>query len=312
MIKTVRNPKKHKTARIVFLQFFTWPVRLLIFLLLHMPEPLIKTTAEFAGWLFWNFGSYWKKQALDNLKIVYKDTLTEKEMREIAAESMKNIPKIILELIFIMRVGPQTLDKTVVSGKEYLEDAAGDGKGVLILGSHIGNFMFLITALTYMGYPVSYIYKEPKDELFGKIIDDFQEKFNLNPIPLSPRNIAIKKAFIALRKKEVLWLAIDQDTREGGIGVEFFGVKVSTPQGPAVLAGKTGATVLPVYAKRHGWMKHEIIIKPPLALVSTGDKEADKYVNLKRMNEVIEQILLDNPGEWWWIHRRWKRAHRYR
>ena len=60
--------------------------------------------------------------------------------------------------------------------------------------------------------------------------------------------------------------------------------------------------------KKENWSAHK---HPPIDIVNTGDKEADKYTNLKKMNESIEKIVLDNPTEWWWVHRRWKRSYRY-
>jgi len=133
----------------------------------------------------------------------------------------------------------------------------------------------------------------------------------LNPIPVKPRSEAAKRSLTALKKKEILWIALDQNAREGAVGIEFFGVKAATAQGPAVLALRTGAIVVPVYIRRHGWMRHTIVIKEPIDLEYTGDKEEDVYRNLRRFSAFIEKVILDNPTEWWWIHERWKRAHRY-
>ena len=93
--------------------------------------------------------------------------------------------------------------------------------------------------------------------------------------------------------------------------MEFFGVKAATARGPAILALRTGAVVVPVYARRDGWLRHTIVIMEPIELEYTNDKEEDLDKNLRRFNAVIEQEVLENPTEWWWVHERWKRAHRY-
>lgn len=293
------------------MQLVSWPTKMFFYLVLLMPGGVIHAVAEILGWLFWHLGFYWRKQAMKNLRFVYQDRLPEKELRRIARESMKNVVRVMCELIAIPRHMETVFKDMTIKGEEHLKKAMSSGNGVIALGNHVGNFIYMIVGLTQMGYPVSYIFKEPEDKNISTFLGDIIRRLNLSPIPLHPRKRAIKKSFVWLKQKGILWLALDQDARKGDVGVEFFGIKAATPQGPAVLAMKTGSTVLPMYAKRKGWLKHEVIILPPLKMVNTGDKEADKYTNLKRMNEVTEKMILDNPEEWWWIHRRWKRAYRY-
>ena len=311
MKKSRKLKKLKKRVRIYFIQIVSWPAKLLFALVFKMPEVFIHTLAEIFGSAFWYIGFYWRRLAMDNLRFVYKDRLSEKELKQIAKESMKNIIRLMCELIVIPKRPQTAFEKMTITGEEHLKKAMSNGNGVIGLGNHVGNFIYMVVGLTMKGYPISYMFKEPEDKNISSFLWDLKKTLRLNPIPLHPRKQAIKKSFICLKKKGLLWLAVDQDARKGDVGVEFFGIKASTPQGPAVLAMKTDSTVLPIYVKRKGWMEHEVIIWPPIDIVNTGDKEADKYTNLKKMNESIEKMVLDNPTEWWWIHRRWKRSYRY-
>lgn len=311
-MKLSRRIKKiKKNIRETSIQIISWPIKLLFYLLFNMPEVFIRIFAEISASLFWHVGFYWRKRAMENLRFVYNDKRTEKELRGIAKESMKNVVRLLFELIAIPKMQKTAFNNMVVSGEEYLREALSRGDGVIGLGNHVGNFIYMIVGLTIKGYPASYMFKEPENKHLTAFLWDLKKRLNLHPIPLHPRQQAIKKSFVWLKKKNLLWLAVDQDARKGDVGVEFFGVKAATPQGPAVLATKTGSVVLPMYVKRKGWLTHEINIWPPIEMVNTGDKEADKYTNLKRMNEITEKMILDNPTEWWWIHNRWKRAYRY-
>ena len=311
MKKSRKLKKLKKRIRTFLIQIVSWPTTYLFALVFKMPEVFIRALAEVIGSAFWVIGFYWRKMALDNLRFVYQDRLSEKELKHIAKESMKNIIRVMSELIVIPKRPQTAFEKLTITGEEHLKKAMSNGSGVIGLGNHVGNFIYMVVGLTLRGYPVSYMFKEPEDKHMRLFLWDLKKTLRLNPIPLHPRKQAVKKSFICLKNKGLLWLALDQDARKGDVGVEFFGVKASTPQGPAVLAMKTGCTVLPIYVKRKGWMEHEVIIWPPVDIVNTGDKERDKYANLKRMNESIEKMVLDNPEEWWWIHRRWKRAYRY-
>jgi len=278
---------------------------------MRLPGPFAHVIAEILGRTFWLFGVPWRRQAMKNLRLVYKDTLPTKELRAIAKASMIHVVMMMVEGTVIFRPPYTLVKRTPIQGEEYLKEAVSRGKPILILGSHVGNFLLLISALTYKGYPVHYIFKQPEDEGFKEFILELNRDMNLNPIPLKPRSEATKRSLGTLRNNGILWIALDQNTREGDVGVEFFGVKAATARGPAVLALRTGAIVVPMYIRRERWLEHTIIIKKPIELEHTGDKDEDVYHNLKRFSALIEEEILENPKEWWWIHKRWKRAHIY-
>jgi len=282
----------------------------IFFLFLKIPEAWVRIIAEIIAWGFYTFAFPQKRYAMENLHLAFKDDLSPIEMRGIVKDSMKNIVRMMAELTVILRPG-FSAENTPIKGENYLKEVFKSENGVLILGSHVGNFLLLILTLTKKGYPLHYVFKESKDKNFNRLIYKLNRDLKLNPIPIKPRDEATKRSLNVLREKEILWLALDQDTKFGDIGIEFFGVKVGTSRGPAILAQRTGAIVIPMYTKRSGWLKHTIIIKKPIELINTGNKDADIYTNLKRMNEVLEEEIKENPHEWWWVHRRWKRAHKY-
>ena len=259
----------------------------------------------------WLFGISLKKVALKNLKLVYGSSLTEEELKAIAKESMKNVIRTFFEGPLIMKNYLKIAKDVNIEGEEHIEKALKSGNGVVALGSHTGNFLLMLVILTMKGYPISFVFKEPMDKGFTGHFWKLMRDLNLNPIPVKPRSRATKLSLKVLKKKEILWIAADQHVREGCMGVEFFGVKASTAKGPAVLALWSNARVLPMTIKRLGWLKHKIIVKKPFTLENTGNMDEDTYSGLKVVNRIIEEMILDNPTEWWWIHNRWKNSYKY-
>jgi KDO2-lipid IV(A) lauroyltransferase len=305
--------RKRKPKRIVksfFNKIAALPVRPALGLMLKIPESWIRVLSEIIAWGFATFAFPLRRLATRNLHIAYGDTLSDDKIKRIAKESMKNIIRMMAEVTIIIRPDHTTKDTPIV-GEHYLKKALKRDRGILILGSHVGNFLLLILSLTQKGYPLHYILKESKDDNFRDFVRGLNKNLGLNPIPVKPRSEATKRSLRVLRNREILWLALDQDTKFGDVGVEFFGVKVGTSRGPTTLAQRTESTVLPIYAKREGWLKHTLVVKEPVVLINSGDKDLDLYNNLKRMNEVLEQEITENPEEWWWVHRRWKRAYKY-
>lgn len=303
---------KRRPRRIIksfFNKVAALPVKPFFALMLVIPESWVRAAAKIIGWGFSTFAISLRREAINNIRLVYKDELPPKKIRKLAVESMKNIVRMMAELTIIIRPKYRT-DDTPIEGEHYLKEALKKG-GILILGSHVGNFLLLILSLTHKGYPLHYIFKESKDESFKQFVRKLNRDLRLNPISIKPRSEATKNSLRVLRNNDILWVALDQDTKFGDVGVEFFGVKVGTSRGPAILAQRTGATVLPIYIRRDGWLKHTIVVEEPVEMVNSGDRDLDVYNNLKRMNAVLEKEILANPQEWWWVHRRWKRAYRY-
>lgn len=287
------------------------PAQFFIYLALRLPELIVRAVAEISGRLFWLLGVPWRRLSMKNLRIVYKDALPEPELRKIARKSMINVVRMVVEMTVYFRSPYTAARETPIQGEEYLKNAMSRGKPILLLGSHVGNFILLLFTLSLRGYPLHFIFKQPQSSAFGEFVDNLIRDAKLNPIHLKPRSEAVRRSLGTLRNKGILWIALDQNTREGDVGIPFFGIKAATARGPAVLALRTGAVVLPAYVRRDKWLAHTIIIKEPIELEYTGDKEDDVHKNLRHFSAIIEQEVLENPNEWWWVHERWKRAHRY-
>jgi KDO2-lipid IV(A) lauroyltransferase len=281
------------------------------YLFFRMPKYLVRFLTEVAGFILWTFGLSLRWQAMRNLELAYGDKVPKKELKKIARSSIRQMIRMFLEFGYCLRPPFINVKEITIEGEEYIRSALDQGRGVLAVGSHVGNFMILLCSLSLKGYPISFVYKEPKDERLKNYIRGLQEQIKLKVIPVKPRKVAAEKSLSTLEKGEILWVALDQDTRGRAVGVEFFGVKATMPPGPAELVIKTGAAVLPMYMRRDGWMNHTIVVKKPLKVDLIDDNNINVYRILKKINEELEKIILENPKEWWWFHRRWKRAYRY-
>jgi KDO2-lipid IV(A) lauroyltransferase len=280
--------------------------------MLALPVWLLMLLAEFFGFIFCVCGFSLKKVAMNNLRLAYGNRKSETEMKAIANESMKNMVRMMFELIVFWKPSyTPRLKEFPIEGEIHLKNAVKKEAGILIIGNHIGNFILLLVALSLKGYRVAYVFKEPKSETFRNHIRRLDTRFNFTLIPMRPRQAAYKKAMETLEQKKIFYTSLDQDKRGNALGVEFFGEKAAMPVGPAVMILKTGATVLPIYMERTGTLQHTIHVLEPMEPHITGDKETDIHHCLKKINERVEKMILANPEEWFWVHRRWKRSHKF-
>ena len=106
---------------------------------------------------------------------------------------------------------------------------------------------------------------------------------------------------------EMAIMLIDQDTgRVKGTFVPFFGTPTWTATGPAVLARRTGALLLPGALVRSGRSRYRLVLDAPIERARTGNDEYDDWETTRRASAALESLIRRFPDQWTWFHRRWR------
>ena len=101
-------------------------------------------------------------------------------------------------------------------------------------------------------------------------------------------------------------ILIDQDARDTGVFVPFFGRPASTTPALASLALKTGAAVVPVFSVPQPDGSYRVIYQAPVPIQPSGDHDADVLRITADCTTIIERWVRSHPQLWLWMHRRWK------
>ncbi|MFH2013161.1 MAG: lysophospholipid acyltransferase family protein [Pseudomonadota bacterium] len=246
---------------------------------------------------------------MNNLRLALGEEKSEGEILEIYKSTIGNIGKGGVELLAYPRFHNGYLDKTIsVEGREYLDEALKLGRGVILFSAHFGNFTYLIIKLALLGYPLFPIVRYPKQEGLTRHLENLEGLTGVKMIPDKPPRTCVEQSLKCLKENKVLFLLTDVNVVLGGIYVNFFGRMVPTFKGPIVMAMRTKAPIIPAFILREDGNRHRIIIKPPVKLELTGDKDKDIFTNLSRLSKIVESYIREYPDQWWWIHQRWRKA----
>jgi lauroyl/myristoyl acyltransferase len=187
-----------------------------------------------------------------------------------------------------------------VDGIERLQETLPAGRGAILLGMHMGNGLLMAARLAAEGLPVTVVYRESH-----KMPDGFFERIGAHHgtegIHVQDPASAYRQMRRALDRGRILFVLMDQATRDGGVAVTFLGKPLTMPAGPSELARRTGApvlTVLPV-AARPAW---RFRIGEPLQI---GD--ADAAALTAEFAGILERHIRAYPHLWTWHHRHWRR-----
>jgi len=274
-----------------------------------LPVESLASYGEKLGLLAFHLFRGWRKVALSNLNLVLGQEKGKGEIHRICRELFKNIGKDMLEVYRC----PDFKDgyfKTFVKfvGTEHLNDALNQGKGVIALSAHLGNFPLMGARLAHEGYPLSLVARDPENPKIARAITALRDAVGMESIPDEPRMACVSRCFKALKGNRVLLLQIDQNAPVTEAWVDFFGYLVPTFKGPVLFSIRTGAPILPMFMKRHSNNLHQITIHPPVTLNITGNAEQDITSNTARLTKIIEGGIRQYPEQWLWIYRRFKRA----
>jgi KDO2-lipid IV(A) lauroyltransferase len=206
----------------------------------------------------------------------------------------------LLEVPLAWWSSPERLARLVqVEGREHLEAAKAEGRGVILLTAHF-TVMELAGRVLASVTPVGFLYRPTTNEVLAYALGRFRTAYGGHPIPRDDI-----RAFIgALRNQECVWYAPDQSYRKKGAEmVRLFGIPAATNTLTSRLARMTGAPVLPYFLQRlPGTQGYRAVIHPPLGNFPSDDAVADT----ERFNHMIEAQVRLVPEQYLWIHRRFK------
>ncbi len=128
-------------------------------------------------------------------------------------------------------------------GIHHMLDALADGRGAILALPHLGGWEWAGRWVADQGIPITVVV-EPLDppELFEWFVG-YRRSLGMQVVPVGLG--AAMASIKALRSNGVLCLLCDRDIGTGGVEVEFFGERTKLPAGPATLALRTGAPILP-------------------------------------------------------------------
>ncbi len=193
------------------------------------------------------------------------------------------------------RVDPHVL------GQENLDAALAEGNGAIVALPHSGNFDIsgVWVAQRYGGFTTVAERLRP-ESLYRRFVA-YRESLGFEIVPLSG---GARHSFVVLsqrlRANKVICLVADRDLTAAGLPVTFFGEQTRMPAGPAMLAARTGAALLPVgsWFTGDGWTYR---IHPPIKVAG----KAGVGAATQAMADVFAGDIANHPADWHMMQKLW-------
>ena len=248
-----------------------------------------------------------RKKMLLNLSLAYGEALTPTQKKKIARNSLEIFCANWAEIFF---AGGSRLDRTMqtisLAGREHLNEALARGRGVIAVSAHLGTYPFIGTRLSKEGYTFLMAVRDLDSPAGSTMYARCRELIELPALPTVPEKNFYKTTLGLLRSGGILGIIADENKRHGGVFVDFFGRNASTAPGPAVLARRTGAAIVPIFIVRNPDDTQTIRIHKPIICEHNSDKEHDIKSATAAFTKIIEQQIRQDPAQWPWNNWRWR------
>lgn len=222
----------------------------------------------------------------------------ERELRLAARRTFQQFGKYLVEFFTFSRLTPEQIRRLVaVEHREYLDQAVALGRGVIVVTAHLGNWEMGGAALAGLGYPLNVVTLQ---QTSAKLNEFFQHHRRRRGMAVIPLGHAVPQLVRALRRKECVALLADRDYSARTDFVPLFGAAACLPRGPAWLARKTGAPILPGFMLRKHDDSFELRFYPPI--VATG-LSTDRLQ--RAIGAALEEAVTRDPNQWFMFERVW-------
>lgn len=251
-------------------------------------------------------GVLWRKRraiARRNLARAFPDW-TESQVKETVGLVFANFGRTTFEILRINDSTPRRLlDQIECPNSHFFDEVDREGKGALLLSGHIGNWELLAGWIRARGFPLDVVVKPMRNPLSDAFYNDRRRALDLGIIHTQ---VATRSIVEAVRNKHFVAILADQYAGEEGVDVEFFGRKVSTPRGPAVLTLKFGCPIIFGTMARIERGRFRLILDEPMRYQPSDDPEADIRRITQDYTARLEAHIRSRPDQWLWTHRRWR------
>ena len=263
-------------------------------------------TARFLGSVLYAVDRRHRERALANLRFSFPH-LTERQRERLARRSMQQMLMLFVEVLFTTRL--IRFDKwaqyvELENFRQVLDLLVRRDRGLILLTGHYGNWEVLGYVLATLGFETLSIARPLDNPYVSRFLFEVREKTGQKIID---KKGATPQITAALDEKGAVGFIADQNAGSKGIFVDFFGRKASTYKSIGLLAMEYEVPVVIGYARRLNDRFHFQVGVQEIIYPEDWRQQADplRYVT-QRYTRAIEDIVRIDPGQYWWVHRRWK------
>jgi KDO2-lipid IV(A) lauroyltransferase len=263
-----------------------------------LPRRVALTGAAALGRVGSRFMEKERAVVADNLRHVlgFRDGhVDEAELHDLVSASFASYGRYWADVAKLKPSASRRLDERYhVTGRQFIDDALEHG-GIIFALPHLGSWEIGGVWARREGFPFITVAEDAASSRLTEWFIGRRERLGMRVLPLAPDTSL--KLLTALRSGGAVALVADRDVVGDGIVMPFFGALTRVPPGPAVLALRTGATIIPCRVYQEG-AHYEAQFGPPIVPERQGALRADVERITAELISIFEGFIAERPEQW--------------
>ena len=272
-----------------------------------VPAPALGPLADSAGWVAARAMSGRREMVARHQRRV-RPELTDAELDRAVDAVFRSYADYWIESFRLPgRPAEELAADMVTEGFEHIRNAYDAGNGLITAMPHLGAWDFAAFWLTQVQHiRVTTVVERLEPPELGEWFIGLREALGMQIVPLDSGSAP--KVAHALADGRLLSLVCDRDVAGGGIEVELFGERTTLPAGPATLALRSGAPLIPATCFFEGGT-HRGVVLPPLDTERRGRFREDVARVTQDLAHALEQMIRLAPEQWHVLQPNWPSDH---
>ena len=225
---------------------------------------------------------------------------------KIIKDMWSNYGKVFAEYIYLNKFKKSSYRNKYVSikGIEILDSVIKNKKPVIFISGHFANFELMSMELVKKNIDLATIYR-PLNNIFLNPLMEYLRKRFVCKNQIKKGVSGIRECMSYLNKNYSIALMVDQRVSEGK-RLPFFKHGALTTTLPAQLALRYKCDIVPIYISRNKNDTFKMEFFKPIKASAKESSDKNIIDICLKINKIIEEMILRDPGQWIWTHNRWK------
>lgn len=196
------------------------------------------------------------------------------------------------------------LAATEVEGLEHIVAARDAGEGMIYALPHMGNWEAAAPIAVSLGIQVVAVAEVLANRRLTDWFTEMRAAYGIEIVLATGRLEVMRRLEAALADNKAVALLSDRDLGGRGVEVKFFDEPTTLPPGPATLAVRTGAPLLPVgcYFTDTGY---RVVVRPPIEVPSSRTRTEKVSTLTQTLAHELEDIIRTAPEQWHLVQPNW-------
>ena len=264
----------------------------------------LNLSRKFFSFLFNTIGPHIKsQQTINNNLEKFLGIQNDDIKNNIKHKMWNNYGKTFVEYLYLKKFRNNS-NHIDIKGEEILNKIQQSNKPVIFVSGHFANFELMSMELTKRNHKLATIYR-PLNNFFLNFFMEYLRKKYICQNQIKKGLVGVKDSIHFIKNNFSIALMIDQRVSEGK-KLPFFEHMAFTTTMPAQMALKFNLDIVPIYISRKSNDNFEIEIYEPIKVSKNDETEANKINISIKLNKILEEMILKDPGQWIWTHNRWK------